>query len=96
MLEVAQRISQLTSCQLQLKFNFTSVQTDHFSINTKQQLLPQNKASTQVQSFVTTCYHFTTKFSTQIFSNTSLQFLPRSSLSICFHTTTVHFSTVAL
>jgi len=91
-LEVAQRISQLTSCQLQLKFNFTSVQTDHFSINTKQQLLQQIR----LQSWVAHLMPLHNKLPTQIFTNTSLQSLAMSSLTVCFSTITVHFHTITV
>jgi len=101
MLEVAQRISQLTSCQLQLKFNFTSVQTDHFSINTKTTIATINKASilggpldaTSQQTTHTQLHsHFTT-ISCDDFTNSLLQY-KHSSLQ-CKHsslqTITVHF-----
>ena len=59
--EVAQWISQLTSCQLQLKFKYSSVQNDRFSINTNQQLILKCSTRCHLVPFTHTHlqYHFT-------------------------------------
>ena len=80
-LEVAQRISQLTSWHLQLKFKYTSVQSDHFNINIKQQLNLKCSTWYHFVPFTHThlqCHFTTNKTSTLGYplqhNNTSLQY----------------------